>query len=132
MQGLTSGAHVGVVGGGATGTGIARAVAFAGHPVVELEVGAARATAAAASVAEPYRESGGCRTGPLQLTERIGQESDAAVTDAVWRALGLDPHDRPSRLQRSLDALEQRLPGGRSRVRTPLRVAAVRGVARHA
>lgn len=55
-----------------------------------------------AVVDELYRESGGFRMGPLELTDLIGQDVNAAVTESVWRALELDPRNRPSRLQRSL------------------------------
>ena len=49
-----------------------------------------------------YREAGGFRMGPLEVTDLIGQDVNAAVTESVWRALDLDPRNRPSRLQRSL------------------------------
>jgi len=55
-----------------------------------------------AVVDELYREAGGFRMGPLELTDLIGQDVNAAVTDSVWRALDLDPRNRPSALQRSL------------------------------
>ena len=57
---------------------------------------------AAAVVDELFREAGGFRMGPLELTDLIGQDVNAAVTESVWRALDLDPRTRPSGLQRSM------------------------------
>lgn len=84
MQGLSAGAHVGVVDGGGTRAGTAQVAAFARRPVVGLEVDPERAVEAVANV----------------------------VTAAERRA-----------------PLGQRMPGGRFRVSTPLRVAAFRGAA---
>lgn len=55
-----------------------------------------------ALVDELYREAGGFRLGPFELTDLIGQDVNSAVTESVWRALDLDPRYRPSLLQRSL------------------------------
>ena len=49
-----------------------------------------------------FREAGGFRLGPLEVTDLIGQDVNAAVTESVWRALDQDPRLRPSVLQRSL------------------------------
>ena len=57
---------------------------------------------APAAVDRLFREAGGFRMGPLELTDLIGQDVNAAVTESVWRALHLDPRYRPSGLQRRL------------------------------
>ena len=57
---------------------------------------------APAAVDRLFREAGGFRLGPLELTDLIGQDVNAAVTESVWRACDLDPRYRPSGLQRQL------------------------------
>ncbi|MCW2613979.1 MAG: 3-hydroxyacyl-CoA dehydrogenase [Frankiales bacterium] len=49
-----------------------------------------------------YREAGGFRMGPLEVTDLIGHDVNYAVTESVWRALDLDARYRPSGLQRRL------------------------------
>ncbi len=49
-----------------------------------------------------FREAGGFRMGPLELTDLIGQDVNQAVTRSVWEALDRDPRNRPSGLQRAL------------------------------
>ena len=46
-----------------------------------------------------YREAGGFKLGPLEVTDLIGQDVNAAVTASVWQATALDPRYRPSGLQ---------------------------------
>ncbi len=52
-----------------------------------------------------FREAGGFKLGPLEVTDLIGQDVNAAVTASVWQATALDPRYRPSGLQqRYVDA----------------------------
>jgi 3-hydroxybutyryl-CoA dehydrogenase len=61
-----------------------------------------------AGVAEPatidalFREAGGFRMGPFELTDLIGQDVNAAVSRKVWEAFDHDPRFEPSMLQASL------------------------------
>ena len=71
MQGLSAGAHVGVIGRGAMGAGIAQVAAFAGHPVVVLEVDRGRAAAAAAGVVTAAER----RAEPIGGVVRVGPDS---------------------------------------------------------
>lgn len=48
------------------------------------------------------RENGGFRMGPLELTDLIGQDVNAATTRSVWEQLGKPPLLAPSRLQEEL------------------------------
>jgi 3-hydroxybutyryl-CoA dehydrogenase len=48
------------------------------------------------------RELGGFRMGPLELTDLIGQDVNAATTRSVWEQLGKPPLLAPSRLQEQL------------------------------
>jgi len=50
------------------------------------------------------RDIGGFRMGPLELTDLIGQDVNAATTRSVWEQLGRPPLLAPSRLQESLVA----------------------------
>ena len=59
-------------------------------------------TITASDIDALFREAGGFRMGPLQVTDLIGQDVNAAVTESVWRALNLDPRYRPSALQRRM------------------------------
>lgn len=62
----------------------------------------------AAGVADPatidalFRQSGGFRMGPCELTDLIGQDVNAAVSRSVWEAFGRDPRFEPSPLQEAL------------------------------
>lgn len=49
-----------------------------------------------------YRECGGFKMGPFELTDLIGQDVNAAVTRSVWAAFDQDARYRPSRLQDEL------------------------------
>ena len=52
-----------------------------------------------------FREAGGFKLGPFEVTDLIGQDVNAAVTASVWQATALDPRYRPSGLQqRYVDA----------------------------
>jgi 3-hydroxybutyryl-CoA dehydrogenase len=63
-----------------------------------------------AGVADPVtidallREAGGFRMGPFELTDLIGQDVNAAVSQSIWEAFGRDPRFAPSALQQSLVA----------------------------
>lgn len=48
------------------------------------------------------RECGGFRMGPCQLTDLIGQDVNAKVTETVFRAFHGDPRFRPSLVQQEL------------------------------
>jgi 3-hydroxybutyryl-CoA dehydrogenase len=50
------------------------------------------------------REAGGFRMGPFELTDLIGQDVNAAVSQRVWEAFDHDPRFAPSVLQQSLVA----------------------------
>jgi 3-hydroxybutyryl-CoA dehydrogenase len=54
---------------------------------------------APAAVDTLFREAGGFKLGPLEVTDLIGQDVNAAVTASVWQATALDPRYRPSGLQ---------------------------------
>jgi 3-hydroxybutyryl-CoA dehydrogenase len=49
-----------------------------------------------------YRECGGFRMGPFELTDLIGQDINAAVTRSVFTATFFDPRYRPSLIQQDL------------------------------
>ncbi len=49
-----------------------------------------------------FREAGGFRMGPLELTDLIGQDVNLAVSRSVWNAFGQDPRYQPSQAQQSL------------------------------
>jgi len=51
-----------------------------------------------------FREAGGFRMGPCELTDLIGQDVNAAVTRSMWEAFGHDPRFERSALQESLVA----------------------------
>jgi 3-hydroxybutyryl-CoA dehydrogenase len=61
-----------------------------------------------AEVADPatidalFREAGGFRMGPFELTDLIGQDVNAAVSRSLWEAFDRDPRFEPSSLQVSL------------------------------
>jgi 3-hydroxybutyryl-CoA dehydrogenase len=61
-----------------------------------------------AGVADPatidalFREAGGFRMGPFELTDLIGQDVNAAVSRSLWEAFDRDPRFEPSSLQESL------------------------------
>ena len=57
---------------------------------------------AVAEVDQLFREAGGFRLGPFELTDLIGQDVNSAVTASVWTALSYDPRVRPSALQQRL------------------------------
>jgi 3-hydroxybutyryl-CoA dehydrogenase len=57
---------------------------------------------AAEAVDTLFREAGGFALGPLQVTDLVGQDVNAAVTASVWSATGHDPRYRPSTLQQQL------------------------------
>ncbi|ROR32459.1 3-hydroxyacyl-CoA dehydrogenase [Inmirania thermothiophila] len=73
---------------------------FYGEALLLLEEGAADA----ATLDAVYRDCGGFRMGPLELTDLIGQDVNAAVTRSVFEAFHHDPRYRPSWLQRELVA----------------------------
>ncbi len=58
--------------------------------------------AAAAEIDGAMRDLGGFRMGPLELTDLIGQDVNAATTRSVWEQLGKPSLLRPSRLQEEL------------------------------
>lgn len=92
MPGLSAGAHVGVVGGGAMGAGIAQVAAFAGHPVVVLEIDPDRAAAAVASVgtaAERRAGKGRLSRGAAQSV-RDNVRGSTKVADLVDCALVIE------------------------------------------
>jgi 3-hydroxybutyryl-CoA dehydrogenase len=51
---------------------------------------------------DAMKSLGGFRMGPLQLTDLIGQDVNAATTRSVWEQLGRPPLLAPSRLQEQL------------------------------
>jgi 3-hydroxybutyryl-CoA dehydrogenase len=63
-----------------------------------------------AGVADPatidalLKEAGGFRMGPFELTDLIGQDVNAAVSQSLWEAFDRDPRFAPSSLQASLVA----------------------------
>ncbi len=56
----------------------------------------------AAGIDAAMRDLGGFRMGPLELTDLIGQDVNAATTRQVWEQLGRPPLLRPSALQERL------------------------------
>ncbi len=58
--------------------------------------------AGAAVIDGTMRDLGGFRMGPLELTDLIGQDVNAATTRSVWQQLGEPPLLEPSRLQEQL------------------------------
>ena len=50
------------------------------------------------------REAGGFRMGPFELTDLIGHDVNAAVSQSVWEAFGHDPRFAPSAAQAELVA----------------------------
>lgn len=62
----------------------------------------AEGLAGAPSIDAIVRDGGGFRMGPLELSDLIGQDVNAAANRAVWSALGHDPWFRPSVLQDEL------------------------------
>ena len=61
-------------------------------------------TLTAATVDALLREAGGFPMGPLELTDLIGQDVNAAVNRGVWQATGRDPRYAPSPVQDALVA----------------------------
>ena len=59
---------------------------------------------APATVDALLREAGGFPMGPLELTDLIGQDVNAAVGRGVWQATGEDPRYAPSPVQDALVA----------------------------
>jgi 3-hydroxyacyl-CoA dehydrogenase len=59
---------------------------------------------APATVDALLREAGGFPMGPLELTDLIGQDVNAAVGRSVWQATGKDPRYAPSPVQDALVA----------------------------
>lgn len=51
-----------------------------------------------------FKEAGGFRMGPCELTDLIGQDVNAAVTRSVWEAFDHDPRFEPSELQNAMVA----------------------------
>jgi 3-hydroxybutyryl-CoA dehydrogenase len=51
-----------------------------------------------------FRETGGFRMGPCELTDLIGQDVNASVTRSVWEAFDRDPRFEPSDFQESMVA----------------------------
>jgi 3-hydroxybutyryl-CoA dehydrogenase len=49
-----------------------------------------------------FREAGGFRMGPLELTDLIGQDVNLAVGRSVWELFGQDPRYAPSLAQQAL------------------------------
>ncbi|HXR96351.1 MAG TPA: 3-hydroxyacyl-CoA dehydrogenase NAD-binding domain-containing protein [Terriglobales bacterium] len=58
--------------------------------------------ASAATLDAIYRECGGFRMGPMELTDLIGHDVNFAVTSTVWRSFFNDPRFTPSLLQQEL------------------------------
>ena len=71
---------------------------FYGEALQALEQRAAEAQ----TIDAVLRECGGFRMGPLELTDLIGQDVNAAVNRSVWEAFGHDPRYRPSLAQQAL------------------------------
>ncbi len=61
-------------------------------------------TLTAATVDALLREAGGFPMGPLELTDLIGQDVNAAVNRSVWQAMGQDARYAPSPVQDALVA----------------------------
>lgn len=55
-----------------------------------------------ATIDAVYRECGGFRMGPLELTDLIGQDVNLAVSRSVWSMFGQDPRYAPSLAQQAL------------------------------
>jgi len=55
-----------------------------------------------AEIDDAMKRLGGFRMGPLELTDLIGQDVNAATTRSVWEQLGRPPLLAPSRLQEQL------------------------------
>lgn len=64
----------------------------------------AEGVAEAATLDALVREGGGFKMGPLELSDLIGQDVNAAANRAVWSAFGQDPWFRPSVVQDELVA----------------------------
>jgi 3-hydroxybutyryl-CoA dehydrogenase len=71
---------------------------FYGEAFLLLEAGVADP----ATIDALFRETGGFRMGPFELTDLIGQDVNAAVNRSIWEAFDHDPRFAPSSLQQSL------------------------------
>ncbi|HET8595532.1 MAG TPA: FAD-dependent oxidoreductase [Intrasporangium sp.] len=71
---------------------------FYGEPQRVVEEGLADP----ATVDWVFREQGGFRMGPFELTDLIGQDVNYAVGASVWEQTGRDPRYTPTQFQRTL------------------------------
>jgi 3-hydroxybutyryl-CoA dehydrogenase len=71
---------------------------FYGEPQRVVEEGLADP----ATVDWMFREQGGFRMGPFELTDLIGQDVNYAVGASVWEQTGRDPRYTPTQFQRAL------------------------------